>query len=129
MPAIGNITINDGKTTPLAHLFEPVRTNGQLSKHANNTASILAGRETLQVEVTEPATPTAAHRIKIKLTLPTIAVVNTVDTIVRTSSAEIVVNMSQLSTLADRKDMRALLANAILNASMTDVFEKFQPIY
>jgi len=129
MPAIGNIALLDGKGTPLTHTFAPVTTNGGLAKFANRSATIPQGFESLSVEVTTPATKEAAHRVKIKAAFPTVAAVNGLDTVVRTSSFECVFNESQLSTSAERIDHLKLMANMLLHATTVTVMTNLEPIY
>lgn len=129
MPAIADISILDAKGTPLAHVFSPVTTNGQTGRLANRAASIPSGFETLSLEVREPATPTGAYRLIGKLSFPTVAAVNGVDTVVRTDSVSFEVNFSQLSTAQDRKDRVKLLSNLFNHATVIAMAEKAEPLY
>lgn len=129
MPALANISINDGKATPVAHVYAPVTTDGSNAELANRAASIPQGFENLKVDVRKPASATGAYRIQVSLVLPTVATVNGVDTVVRQSQASLTINMSQLSTAVERRDMRVLLANLLQHASMTTVIENLEPIY
>lgn len=129
MPAIGNIAINDGKATPVTHTFAPVTTDGSTAELANRSASIPQGFEVLKVEVRKPTSNTAAYRLYIEMVLPTVALVNGVDTVIRFNKASLTINISQLSSEADRKDLRVLLQNLFGHATMATVFEKLEPIY
>lgn len=129
MPAIGALSILDNKGTPVAHVFTPASSLGTLTKYTNNAASIPAGRETLSLEMASPVSATAAYRLKLKYTFPTVAVVNTVDTVVRQSSAEVTINYSQSSTLQERKDAMRIVANSLLNASIMAVGDNLETIY
>lgn len=129
MPAIGNIAILDAKTTPVTHTFAPVSTNGSLGELANRAASIPSGFETLKLEVTKPVSNTAAYRVKVKLTLPTVAAVDGSDTVVRVSSFDGVVNFSQASTAQERKDAAKLLSNLFNHATFVTVVENLEPLY
>jgi hypothetical protein len=129
MPAIGNIAINDGKTTPVLHTFAPVTTDGSAAELANRSASIPQGFEVVKVELRKPTSNTAAYRLYIEMVLPTVGLVNGADAVVRFNKASMTVNISQLSSEADRKDLRVLLQNLLGHASMATVFEKLEPIY
>lgn len=129
MPAIGNIALADAKTTPVTHTFAPVTTDGAVAKLANRAASIPQGFETLQIEVTQPQSPTAAYRVKVKASFPTVAAVEGQDAVVRVSSFECAFNFSQLSSAQDRKDVLKLMANLFINSQMISVCENVEPIY
>nr|UJQ85330.1 MAG: hypothetical protein 2 [Leviviridae sp.] len=129
MPAVGTISILDNKGTPVAHVFTPQNVSGAIAKFTNTAASIPAGRETLSVELATPVSATAAYRLKMKYVFPTIAAVNSVDTVVRTSSADLVINFSQSSTLQERKDTMRIVANSLLNASVMSVGDNLETIY
>jgi hypothetical protein len=129
MPAMANIVINDGKSTPVAHTFAPVTTDGSAASLANRAASIPRGFELLGVEVRKPQSATGSYRVQVDMTLPVVAAVDGTDQVVKTSKASLVLNISQDSTTAERKDMRVLLANALQNALITSVIENLEPIY
>lgn len=129
MPAIAAISISDAKTTPVAHVFDPVTTNGSAGRLANRVASIPSGFETLSLEVREPASATGAYRLLGKMSFPTVAAVEGVDTVVRNDSATFELNFSQQSTAQDRKDRVKLLSNLFAHATVVAMAEKVEPLY
>jgi hypothetical protein len=129
MPAIADISINDAKTTPVAHVFGPVTTNGSRAELANRAASIISGFELLNIEVRKPASPTGAYRMIGKLTLPTVGAVSGADAVIRTSSASFEINFAQASTVQDRKDAVKLLSNLFNHATVVTMAEKVEPLY
>lgn len=129
MPAIGNIILADAKTTPVNHTFAPVTTDGALAKLANRAASIPQGYEALSIELTQPQSGTAAYRMKVKASFPTVAAVEGQDAVVRISSFEGTFNFSQLSTAQDRKDILKMISNLFNHATSVTVAENLEPIY
>lgn len=129
MPAIGNIVINDGKATPVAHTFAPVTTDGSAAQLANRAASIPRGFEKLNVEVRKPQSTTGSYRVQMDMEFPVVATVDGVEQVVRTSKASLVLNISQDSSTAERKDIRVLIANALQNTLVAQAIENLEPLY
>lgn len=129
MPAIGNIALADAEAAPVTHTFSPVTTDGSVAKFANRAASIPQGFETLQIEVVTPSNSTAAYRVKVKASFPTVAVVAGTDSVVKISSFEAVLNCSQLSTAQERKNYAKMIADLFTNGTFVSVVENVEPIY
>lgn len=129
MPAIAAISINDGKATPVAHVFSPVTTDGSTAEWANRAASMPQGFEGLKVNVRKPQSPTGAYRIDIEMSFPVLATVNGVETVVRTSKFTGTYYSSAIGPEADRKDHRVLLSNLFGSSAMASIIEKLEPAY
>jgi hypothetical protein len=61
--------------------------------------------------------------------IPVVATVNSVDTVVRYSSAQVVLNIHPESTLQERKDLNAYVANFMGNAGVKTSVENLEPYY
>jgi len=129
MPAIASLSINDGQTTPVAHTFSPVTTDGSKAEFAERSASSPAGFYMLTHEVRRPATAAAAHRILIGLNVPVMATVNGVPTVVRNSSAQVILNLSNQSSEQERKDLLAYVKNILSNSSVATTVHNIEPFY
>jgi hypothetical protein len=116
MPAAATLSINDGQTTPVAHSFTPAGQTGSKVEWNEKTAGIPGGYFVLSHELIKPGTPDAAYRIKIGLNVPATATVDGSLAVVRNSSAQVVFNFSQSSTLQERKDLVAYVTNTLGNA-------------
>lgn len=125
MPSNSTITIKDGKATPADHVFSPMRID------ANNVATFnersgdtLIGQPQLSWQVRSPVNGNGeTFKVAAKLSIP--KVITTTDSTgkavtsvdyVQLGTVELVV--SRRSTLQERKDLRVLLANALLNATL-----------
>lgn len=127
MPAATNIVINDGKPTPMGHTFVPSKVSDLIATYPG-PGSTLASRENITVSRRE-ATPSTAGKVKLTLTVP---VENTVDGLVvadHQSMVTIEFVVSPKSTSAERKDIRVLAANLLLNATVADVVDNGNGIY
>lgn len=130
MPALAPITINDGASTPAAHTFDPVNSEGSKAEFANRAATIPAGYERLTVDVRKPASATGAYRVVVGFNRPTVGtLVAGQDSVVRESNNGLTLNFSQSSTLQERKDTLYLLKNLLANASFEAAVTKLEPYY
>lgn len=129
MPAINAISINDGKSTPVAHVFEPLTTDGKKAIFLNRAPGQPNAFERLELSVSEPKSPTGAYRVVGSLTRPILATVDGVDTVVRTSRVNFDINCSQSGSLAERKDDVALIANLFDDTSFRTAVQNLEPFY
>lgn len=130
MPQLASITLTDGKSTPASHVFAPVTSNGSAAKLANRAASIPQGFESLEVLVRDPGKNTkAAYTIAGSMNLPTVATTEGLEKVVRNSKFEFTFRLAPDSTLQDRKDILALAASLMSNATMKSVVENVEPLY
>lgn len=129
MPALAALTINDGQTTPVAHTFSPVTTDGSKASWADRSPAVPAGYRTISQEVSEPTGNRSVYRITMGFYTPVLATVDGTDTVVRYNSANLVLNMHPNSTLQERKDLLAYIANFLANASVKTSVEQLEPWY
>lgn len=129
MPAIATLAINDGQAAPVSHNFDPVTTDGSLAKWADRSPTIPAGFRTISDEVLPPANGRTVHKITMGFYIPVVATVAGVDTVVRYSSAQVVLNIAADSLLQERKDLLAYVANFLGNASVKTSVQNLEPFY
>lgn len=129
MPAIAALTINDGQTTPSAKTFSPVTTTGSKAQWADRSPSIPAGFRLVSHEVSPPNGNRTVHRITLGYMCPTVAVVDGVDKAVRYNSANVVLNIHPDSTLQERKDLLAYVANSLGLAVVKTSVENIEPFF
>lgn len=129
MPAIAALSINDGQTTPAAHSFAPVTTDGQLAKWADRSPTIPSGFRTISFEVAPPAGSRTTHKLQLGLMDPVVATVDSVDKVVRYSSAQVTLNIHPDAMLQERKDLLAYLVNFLQNSTVKTAVENLEPFY
>jgi len=129
MPALAALTINDGQSSPAAHTFSPVSTNGALAKWADRSPTIPAGFITSTLEVAAPSGNRTVYKWQSGYNLPTIATIDGVDQVVRNSSAQVTLNIHPESTLQERKDLLAYVANSLGIAGWKTSVENLEPYY
>lgn len=140
MPAFGNIVINDGKATPVAHTFGPLRIDEKaVATYLDRAAGVGIGFGKLAVSLRSPMgnvkpgdVSDAAKRVYkavLTLDLPTLESVSTVPTVAYVHQARVELTLPERGTLADRKDLLMLLRNALANTSLNSVFETLESVY
>lgn len=138
MPSIGNIVLNDGKTTPVAHTFVPqsgqTGTNGSISYE--KTAGIFVGFEKLQTTVRRSESGKAT-RVMLQLAVPTLAVtapatgtgIQPQPTVAYTVLAKIEFVLPDSCSTQDREDIRVLAKNLLDNSLIADAVDNMAPLY
>lgn len=129
MPAIATLSINDGQAAPVAHSFAPVSTDGSLAKWADRSPSIPSGFRGISHEVLPPAGNRTVHKVTFGFNVPVVTTVNGVDTVVRYSSGQVVLNIHPDSLLQERKDLLAYVTNFMSNATVKTSVENLEPFY
>lgn len=129
MPAIAQIQLADGQTTPVTHNFDPKTTNGSLARWVDTSETIPQGFSTLSINYVEPANNAAAHRFLVEIRDPTVVSVNGVDTVVYVNSCKLEFNFSTSSSLQSRKDAFAYVKNLMANATFNTAVTTIQPYY
>lgn len=131
MPANAQFTINDGATTPVAHVFSPTSIDAQgvaLWNERNGTVLIGQNQVTYSVRAqgANGAGPTSKITIKLKKPKVVIAtgsngVQNTLVDYTDLATVEFVV--SNKGTQQERKDLRVLVANLLQHATFVAAIE------
>jgi hypothetical protein len=129
MPAIANLTINDGQAAPAAHTFAVVGTTGTKATWADKSGGIPIGYTKLTNEVREAKSTNGAHSVIFGFELPVMGTVNGVSARVRVSSAQVRFNYAQDSTDQERKDAVAYVINALSLASVKAAAINIEPHY
>ncbi len=129
MPVMASITINDGKVSPAAHVFDPVSTNGRKATWMNRSIDVLGASEVLSFEVVAPVRKGSAYRVIGSLTRPITATVDGQLVVVRQNKTNFDLNFSADGSLAERKDDAALIANFFANATVKTAIQNVEPFY
>jgi len=129
MPAIAALTVNDGLASPVAHTFSPVNTTGSKAKWADRSPTIPAGYRTISHELAEPNGSRTVNKVTMGFMIPVVATIDTVDTVVRYNSGQVILNIHPESTLQERKDLLAYVANSLDLATVKTSVENLEPFY
>lgn len=137
MPAIGNITINDGATTPVAHTFSPVGISGDVAKFADRSGGISLGFPQITISSVAPTKTSRLYKARIKVVLPVLE--NSTGTASNgfapapTKAYDLMADMTfilpERSTQQNRKDLLAFVKNLLAHATPTSVIQDNDAVY
>jgi len=131
MPAIGNLTINDGQSTPVVHTFSPVVTNGLESRWADRSGGKPAGYLLVNSRQKDPSNGARNYRMQFEIVLPTVATDPTTgkDYISRTARCNMEFVLPESSVLQERKDILAYAKNLLAQAMVTSIVQDLEHVY
>lgn len=132
MPSNAPITIQDGASTPASHVFSPIGIDSSgVALFKERTSGVPVGYPALTVSMRDPVGTSPVYRGKLQISLP--QVVTTTDTSGKTVTSVDYTLVGTLdlqipvkSTLQNRKDLAALLASALSNASIKSVIQDLE---
>lgn len=131
MPAIQNLVLKDGKTTPVNHTFTPSDVSAGVGEVVESDGTLVGEK---MYTISGKVTTAGRWSAKGKLTVPVVAtqVVNGVSSpvIVRKAFAEVTFSFAPDSSLDERKDAIAMLRDSLDPAKWPfDVFANMQGVY
>jgi hypothetical protein len=133
MPAFGTITINDGASTPVAHVFSPTKIDGDKAFYANRASGTPAKYEVLTISNRDPLNGSQVNRVEYTLDIPVVADGSDpavkAGTVIRTLRWQCTELIPSTSTLQERKDGRALFKNLMADTVVTAVSENLEHVY
>lgn len=139
MPARANITVNDGQGTPVSHTFNPSE-DGDVDLFEDKSGGVAIGYPMIMVRFRRPASPSGGsasgnnrvYRIQLNFSWPVLEQTSastgtgiqpapTVAYVLRSNQEWLI---PERSTLANRKDLRAIVYNTLNNADIKKVLEE-----
>lgn len=148
MPAFAAFTINDGKATPVAHTFSPVRIDAKgVAIFYDRSSGIAIGFPRITISLREPADAVQAgmasdakkrnYKSVITTDVPllesTSAATGTgiapAPTVAYIHSHRQEFSLPERGTLADRNDLLAYVGNGLANATVKSVIQNLESFY
>lgn len=136
MPAFASITINDGATTPLAHVFGPVTItrDGVEAQFADRAAGIPLGYNDLSIAVREPTANGTVFKHSVVLEMPVLEAATGPNAqgftpapqLAFTCTARVEMLLPTRSSVQNRKDLHTLIANLFANANFKSSIENLE---
>lgn len=118
MPNFTSITINDGQTTPVGHVFAPLNKDGTTAYFVDRSPVNSVGWKTIKHEVVPAKSPKAANRTLIRITDPVLGTVDGQTVKMRSASVDMAFNFPVDATEQEKKDCIAYAINWLSNASV-----------
>lgn len=136
MPQIAAISINDGATTPVAHVYNPMQTTPPLYKRNGVDVAAIA-MEQVSVKRIDPKSANGAYQIEVELVIPVMEQASGQSSQGYVAPPAIAHSLRFKGTFyvhgrslqAQRKDLRVLAANLIQNAQIASVIETLELPY
>lgn len=137
MAQIANITINDGKATPLAHLFTPTNINGPVATLHERIASGLAiGYPHISIAVKAAEGFEGVNRVTVSLRVPQMEILSgnangytPAPKVAYFDAGKAEFLLPGRSTVANRKDLRVMMINLLQNAIVIDSVDNLAPVF
>lgn len=137
MPAIGNITINDGAATPIAHTFTPSGITGEVARYHDRSGGISVGFPAISISSVTPSKTSRLYKARVKVVLPVLE--NTSGsasngfTPAPTKAYDLMADMTfilpERSVKQNRKDLLAFVKNLLAQPVITSVIEDNEVVY
>jgi hypothetical protein len=135
MAAIAPITINDGKATPVAHVFNPIQTVPPTFHENGNTSVPVIGENEILISLKKSGG--AIQKAVVTLRVPVLEVQSgssysgyeAPPKVAYYMQANIEFNLPNRSTAAQRKDLRVLAANLLANAQVISLVDTLEAPY
>jgi hypothetical protein len=137
MSAIANLVINDGAATPVAHTLNPV-TSGVNTFWRDSVATVpIVGQVGLRI-ISKSDSGSGLNKVKIIVDVPALEVITGTSTqsgyqappkVAFNNKVVLDFILPSRGTLQNRKDLLALLTNALANAQVSDSITLLTPPY
>lgn len=134
MPAFGNVVLNDGATTPVAHTFSPVKTDGDLATYADRSTGTPSKYLVLGASNRDPVGGNGqVNRVEYSFSLPVVAdgtdPAVKAGTVLRTARFNGVALIPVTSTLQERKDLLAYIKNLYASTLASSMMQDLEHVY
>lgn len=141
MANIANIVLNDAQGTPVAHTFAPAIAEAGRAVLEDRAIGIYIGYNKLTMMLNRPsgasqsATRNLTAVVKIEtpklenVTNNTVSGIAPAPTVSYRPVAELKVTFPERCSLQDRKDLQKFMKEALANAFVTDLFERYELPY
>lgn len=123
MPANASITVNDGKSTPESHVFEPSEVTPSVAGYVNFAQSFPPGRETFRVQKASKSNG-KIREITLTLMVPNVSTVNGVSTVLDYRTYIVRCLMPASATEATLDSDTGMLANLVNDSLVKKLVER-----
>lgn len=137
MAAVGNIVINDGQGTPVAHTFSPTQVTSEVVTYHDRSGGIVLGYPELTLGQKVPTNVGGSYKQSLRISVPTLETVTgstgegfaPKPTLAYKERAFVEVYHDPRSSLQERKNLNAYLKNGLAAAAWTTLVENYEMPY
>lgn len=116
MSEVANFSVNNGADTPVSITFKPEQVSNGTAVFRDDTSGSFVLMPRIKVQTTLSNANRPTNRTSVNLTFPVKKTVDGVDVVDYVNRADFSVAFHERTPLAVRKDVLAILTNAVLNA-------------
>jgi hypothetical protein len=134
MSVQANLVLDDGQTTPVAKTFSPRGADLKLATWRDTTAGISIGMPVITLSNKESPGNNGAYRVEARVQIPVLETISgdaggyiPAPRVAYTMFGKVELVAPQRSTVQNRKDLRAFVANLLAHAVMTETLVNFDP--
>jgi hypothetical protein len=129
MSTITSITVNDGEAAPVAHVYTPLFPEKGKANYIRKGATPLDA-EALTVSDNQFSSTSGIDIVKTKIQVPeTVTDADGVVTVAFFHECNVTFNLPRVGTVQQRKNIRVLMANMLLDAVIVAAVDDREPIY
>lgn len=130
MATRGNIVINDGAATPVAHTFHPMGkpAGSEHEYYVERVSGKPEFQSEIRVKTQQPVKSGQPYKVSITVIQPKTVNVSGIDTLDRQSRIDLVFTVGGKSVTQDRKDLRVMLTNLLSNAQVVGIVDNLETI-
>ncbi len=131
MPAIGNISVNDGAATPVSHTFGVVTTDGKSAFYADRSGGVPAEFPLIRITQTSPAGTQRFFRVDITISMPKAATDPQTGKsyIARQTQSRQTFTLPETGVLQERKDILAFHRNVAALSLVDNLVTNLENVY
>lgn len=128
MPNLAPITVNDGASTPVAHVFTPAGMNGNQGVLYERSGSAMS-QPVLRLSNLGSVEGKAVTRVGVNLVVPHTAVENGQEVLRYYDTFKGEFMLSEKSVKQDRKNLRMLIVNALQTATLVSMIDDLEGLW
>lgn len=136
MSAIANIAVLDGQATPVTHTFFPVQSDPDAQYRESQASLPLIGQGRVSI-IFRSKVSDSLQRVRVQLELPALETATSANSSGYTAAPKVAYTntmamdliLPSRSTAAQRKDLRVLASNLLLNAQIVDSIDNLNRPY
>lgn len=129
-----NLVLLDGQATPVAKTFSARGADMQLAVWKDISSGISIGFPTVSISNKDTDGSSGAYRVEARITVPVLEVISgdaggylASPKVAYRMFAKVELVSPNRATTQNRKDLKAFVANLMVNALMTETFVDFNP--
>lgn len=130
MATRANIVVNDGASTPVAHTYNPLGkpAGSEYEFYVERVSGKPEFQSEIRIKTQQPSKSGQPYKVLVTLIQPKTVNVSGIDTLDRQSRIDLTFTVGSKSVTQDRKDLRIMLANLLVNSQIVGIVDNLETI-